>query len=176
MAPSEVSDITKTQAGEDAEQEGSLQNLGGAGRVNEPLDLFHVQVCLFALLFIHTSLSIKARVEGNELLTDSKVKGGMQVANNAKAERQLRMQRDKLQAEGRAFRDEMETRQREYEKALGEVASSKEKAVMRQLEKAHIREDANDAFMQYIDGGIDGNLADIIGGFYGEGGLEKGFV
>lgn len=102
--------------------------------------------------------------------------GGMQVANNAKAERQLRMQRDKLQAEGRAFRDEMETRQREYEKAIGEVASSKEKAVMRQLEKAHIREDANDAFMQYIDGGIDGNLADIIGGFYGERGLEKGFV
>jgi len=102
--------------------------------------------------------------------------GGMQVANNAKAERQLRMQRDKLEADGRAFRAELETRQREYEKALGEISSSKEKTVMRQLEKARIREDANDAFMQYIDGGFDGNLADIIGGFYGEGGLAKGFV
>lgn len=102
--------------------------------------------------------------------------GGMQVANNAKAERQLRMQREKLEAEGRAFGAEMEARQREYEKALGEISSSKEKTVMRQLEKSRIREDANDAFMQYVDGGFDGNLADIIGGFYGEGALPKGFV
>lgn len=101
---------------------------------------------------------------------------GMQVANNAKAERQLRMQRDKLAAEGRAFRDELEMRQREYENALGEISSSKEKTIMRQLEKARTREDANDAFMQYIDGGMDGNLADIIGEFYGEGRLPKGFV
>jgi hypothetical protein len=101
---------------------------------------------------------------------------GTQVANNAKAERQLRMQRDKLRADERAFRAEMETRQREYEKALGEISSSKEKTVMRQLEKARIREDANDAFMQYIDGGFDENLADVIGGFYGEGRLPKGFV
>ena len=102
--------------------------------------------------------------------------GGMQVANNARAERQLRMQREKLEAEGRAFGAEMEARQREYEKALGEISSSKEKTVMRQLEKSRIREDANDAFMQYVDGGFDGNLADIIGGFYGEGALPKGFV
>lgn len=101
---------------------------------------------------------------------------GMQVANNAKAERQLRMQREKVAADERAFRAEMEMRQREYEKALGEISSSKEKTIMKQLEKARIREDANDAFMQYIDGGFDGNLADIIGGFYGEGGLSKGFV
>jgi len=101
---------------------------------------------------------------------------GMQVANNAKAERQLRMQREKVAADERAFRAEMEMRQREYEKALGEVSSSKEKTVMRQLEKARIREDANDAFMQYIDGGFDGNLADVIGGFYGEGRLAEGFV
>lgn len=101
---------------------------------------------------------------------------GMQVANNAKAERQLRMQREKVAADERAFRAEMEMRQREYEKALGEVSSSKEKTVMRQLGKARIREDANDAFMQYIDGGFDRNLADIIGEFYGEGRLAKGFV
>lgn len=102
--------------------------------------------------------------------------GGVQVANNAKAERQLRMQREKIAADERAFRAELETRQREYEKALGEISSSKEKTIMKQLEKARIREDANDAFMQYIDGGFDGNLADIIGGFYGEGWLAKGFV
>ena len=120
-----------------------------------------------------------------ELISDRKRKeeemlggymGGMQVANNARAERQLRMQREKLEAEGRAFGAEMEARQREYEKALGEISSSKEKTVMRQLEKSRIREDANDAFMQYVDGGFDGNLADIIGGFYGEGALPKGFV
>lgn len=102
--------------------------------------------------------------------------GGMQVANNARAERQLRMQREKVAADERAFRAEMEMRQREYEKALGEISSSKEKTVMRQLEKARIREDANDAFMQYIDGGFDGNLADVVGEFYGEGRLAEGFV
>lgn len=101
---------------------------------------------------------------------------GMQVANNAKAERQLRMQREKVAADERALRAEIEMRQREYEKALGDISSSKEKTVMRQLEKARIREDANDAFMQYIDGGFDGNLADIIGGFYGERGLAESFV
>lgn len=104
------------------------------------------------------------------------VMAGMQVANQTRAERQLMMQRERLAQNERLYRAEAEKQQREYEKVLNGLYTSKEKSLMKQLSQSRRREDANEAFMQYIDGGLDGNLSDVIGGFYGENELQQGFA